>query len=268
MPAAKVDKSNANAAKSLAKAIAKPKAKTTRTYTKKNAAYWNGLKQIGHERVKKMEEAAFVSSLKQTERERALNPKEATSLERARAELERMRQLHRQMMAEARMAEPCSSAVAEPAHSVRFENADRETEPARSSVETVAYPARSSVEERIDYPARSSVEEPIVRANIYGLRHLTTRPTITDTEIEDENAGLREGWSTERIIPHNTECATANDEEVAWQMQRAEWMYGSADEVSTAPQLGRIAGIHADADEDGGRVRLMRLASSYNIDWN
>ena len=273
MPAAKVDKSNANAAKPIAKAIAKPNAKkTTRKYTKKDVGYWSTLKQTGHERVRKMEEAAFVSSLKQTERERALNRKEAASLERARAELERMRQLHRQMMAEARglKAEPHSSAVAEPAHSVRFEVSEPETEPARSSVETVAYPARSSVEERIDNPARSSVEEPIVHDKIpMTVRRLTTRPTITDTEIDNENeVDTDYEWTTERIIPHNTECAEADDEEMAWQMQRSEWMRGFAEEESTAPQLGRIVGTDADVDEDGGWARLTRRASSYNIEWN
>ena len=55
MPAAKVDKSNAKA-KSIAKAIAKPKAtKTTRKYMKRDVAYWSNLKQTGHERVRKME---------------------------------------------------------------------------------------------------------------------------------------------------------------------------------------------------------------------
>ena len=239
MPAAKVDKSNANAAKSIAKAIAKPKAKkTTRKYTKKDVAYWSNLKQTGHERVRTMEEAA--------------------ELERARAELEQMRQLHRQLMAEAHKAEPHSSAVAEPAHSVRFEVSEPETEPARSSVETVAYPARSSVEERIDNPARSSVEEPIVHDKIpMTVRRLTTRPTITDTEIDNENeVDTDYEWTTERIIPHNTECAEADDEEMAWQMQRSEWMRGFAEEESTAPQLGRIVGTDADVDEDGGWARL------------
>ena len=195
---------------------------------------------------------------------------EAAELERARAELEQMRQLHRQLMAEAHKAEPHSSAVAEPAHSVRFEVSEPETEPARSSVETVAYPARSSVEERIDNPARSSVEEPIVHDKIpMTVRRLTTRPTITDTEIDNENeVDTDYEWTTERIIPHNTECAEADDEEMAWQMQRSEWMRGFAEEESTAPQLGRIVGTDADVDEDGGWARLMRRASSYNIEWN
>ena len=228
---------------------------------KRGVAYWSNLKQTGHERVRMMAEAAFVSSLKQTVRERPLNREETASLERARA---RMRQLHRQLIA------PHSSAVAEPAHSVRFEVSEPETEPARSSVETVAYPARSSVEERIDNPARSSVEEPIVHDKIpMTVRRLTTRPTITDTEIDNENeVDTDYEWTTERIIPHNTECAEADDEEMAWQMQRSEWMRGFAEEESTAPQLGRIVGTDADVDEDGGWARLMRRASSYNIEWN
>ena len=183
MPAANVDKSNAEAAKSLSrpKAIAKPQAKkTTRKYTKKDAAYWSNLKRIGHERVKKMEEAA--------------------KLERTRAELERMRKLH---VGEQLVAEAPGSAVAEPAV-------------AEAHGSAVAEPERSTVAELIDLDQIP----PTLRR--LATRPTMTETELEDEDEDETASGWTTEPLILRPQRHNTERAEGEYTEIAPQLQRAE----------------------------------------------